>query len=280
MQYRIFPPLGIARLGDSDETFVGPEVIGSRGRELDGSEVGSFKDASFRVRKQAARFHVFQRADAGSPWVPLSGGVVQWAVRLANKKDAIKRPALPIDANLSDPTKVIRPVPDPARANRLISAQGTIRSDAGTAAVAELKGTHVTATVKLGQLRVDGQGRLLVFGGDIDSGADPVTSPIGGSFYDNPGWYDDIADGPVSATVTAPGAAPVAADPAWVIVAPPDFAPAPTPSSLCSTSSCRSPLTSTWAARGCRFPPPRRSRGTFSRSSAAPGPWAGSTSAR
>jgi hypothetical protein len=229
MEYRIFPSIGIARLGDSDETFVGPEVIGSRGRELDGSEVARFKDASFRVRKQAARFHVFQRADASSPWIPLSDAVVEWAVRLANKKDAIKRPKLPVDPKLSDPTKVIRPVPDPTRANRLISAQGTIRSDADSEAVADLGGTHVTATVKLGRLRVDRNGRLLVLGGDIDSGADPVTSPIGDSFYDNPGWYDDIADGPVSAMVTVPGAPPAAADAAWVIVAPPDFAPGAEP---------------------------------------------------
>jgi hypothetical protein len=229
VQYRIFPAIGMARLGDSDEMFACPEVIGSRGRELDGSEVASFKDAAFRVRKQAARFHVFQRADANAPWVRLSDGVVEWTVRLANKKDAITRPGIPIDPKLTNPTKLIRPVLDPARANRLMSAQGTIRSDAGTRAIQDLTGHHVTKGVKLGQLRVDGQGRLLVIGGDIDSGADPVNSPIGSSFYDNPGWYDDVADGPVSATVTLPGADSVPVDPAWCIVAPPDFAPGADP---------------------------------------------------
>ena len=46
-------------------------------------------------------------------------------------------------------------------------------------------------------------------------------------FADNDGWCDDAADGPVRATIRLTGsAAPIAADPAWVIVAPPDFAPA------------------------------------------------------
>src|SRR5438067_3186464 len=125
MEYHIFPAIGIARLGDSNEVFVGPEVNGSHGRELTGAEVQTFKDASYRVRKQAARFHVFQRNDAASPWSPLTDGVVEWTVQLANKKDAIKRPASPIDPHMTNPTLAIRPVPDPGRANRLIKAQDT-----------------------------------------------------------------------------------------------------------------------------------------------------------
>jgi hypothetical protein len=46
--------------------------------------------------------------------------------------------------------------------------------------------------------------------------------------YNNDGWFDDICDGPISATVKLHGSEdpPVSADEAWVIVAPPDFAPA------------------------------------------------------
>lgn len=45
-------------------------------------------------------------------------------------------------------------------------------------------------------------------------------------FANNHAWHDDIADGPVRATVTRPGESPVAVHhPAWVLVAPPDFAP-------------------------------------------------------
>jgi hypothetical protein len=229
VQYRIFPALGIARLGDSAEVFVGPEVIGSRGRELAGAEVTSFKDASFRIRKQAARFHVFQRPDANSPWSPLPAGVVEWTVQLANKKDAIKRPSSPIDPHFANPTMKIRPTPDPTRANRLIAAQGTIRSDAAAGTTQTLSGTHVGKAVKLGSLQVDDKGRLLLLGGDINSAANPATSPVGPDFYDNPDWHDDVADGPVSAKVTLSDGSFAQADPAWVIVAPPDFAPGADP---------------------------------------------------
>src|SRR5262249_50031198 len=47
------------------------------------------------------------------------------------------------------------------------------------------------------------------------------------SFYLNRGWYDDVSDGPVTARITLPGADPISAEGgAWVIVGPPDFAPA------------------------------------------------------
>ena len=176
MEYRVFPSIGIARLGNSDEVFVGPEVIGSRGREFSGTEVASFKDAQFRIRKQAARFYVFQRNDAGSPWVPLPAGAVKWTVQLANKKDAVKRPLEPIDSLLSTPTLKVRITPDTARVNRLINAGDSIQSNAPITAEKKLIGTHVLKPVKLGSLRVDNQGHLLVLGGDIDSGADPTSS--------------------------------------------------------------------------------------------------------
>jgi hypothetical protein len=229
MQYRIFPAIGTARIGNSAEVFIGPEVIGSHGRELDGSEVARFKDANYAVRKQAARFHVFQRNDESSPWVPLQGtALVEWSVTLANKKDAIVRPSSPIDPRLANPTLRIRPQLDPARANRQMSAAGVIRSDAGAAATQTLSGTHVGIPVKLGQLCVDAGGRLIISGGDIVSAANPVSSPIGPNFYDNPDWHDDVADGPVSATITVAGQT-FQADGAWCIVGPPDFAPGADP---------------------------------------------------
>ena len=47
------------------------------------------------------------------------------------------------------------------------------------------------------------------------------------SFANNDRWHDDVADGPVTAVVTLAGQAPVAVHhPSWVVVAPPDFAPA------------------------------------------------------
>ena len=66
MEYRIFPAVGIARLGNSPEFFVGPEVAGSLGRNLGAggeTEVTAFADATNRKRKQAARFNQPQDGD-------------------------------------------------------------------------------------------------------------------------------------------------------------------------------------------------------------------------
>ena len=55
--------------------------------------------------------------------------------------------------------------------------------------------------------------------------ATPLQAPLT-SFANNDGWCDDASDGPVRARVTMHGSnVTVDADPAWVLVAPPDFAP-------------------------------------------------------
>ena len=53
--------------------------------------------------------------------------------------------------------------------------------------------------VPLGEVRTDDDGRLLVLGG-FGKSASPTTADITG-FLDNPGWYDDVSDGPVTAHV-------------------------------------------------------------------------------
>jgi hypothetical protein len=84
---------------------------------------------------------------------------------------------------------------------------------------AQLMGTPVA----LGELLLDELGRLLVLGGSgaaqAWAGAQLTT------FANNDGWLDDIADGPVTATVQL-GGRELQARPAWVASAPPNFAPA------------------------------------------------------
>src|SRR5205807_2457894 len=46
-----------------------------------------------------------------------------------------------------------------------------------------------------------------------------------GSFSENPGWTDDVCDGPVRASVKL-GNRVLEAEPAWVLVTPPNYAPA------------------------------------------------------
>ena len=75
MQYRIYPPIGIARVGNSEtEFFIAAEVPESAGTELqaNGSEtpVTEYKigntgnpATSFQVKRQAARFRLYEFKD-------------------------------------------------------------------------------------------------------------------------------------------------------------------------------------------------------------------------
>lgn len=243
MVYRIYPPIGIARVGNSpDEFFIGPETPGSLGMEIrnDGTEteVERFKDSRFRMRRQAARFRVFEFDDATSSGRPASlppGATIRWTVKLANKKDAIIRSNTPPTERPGQPPPPL-PQLDSTRVNRAIAAEG-VAPRAGDPLV-ELRGTYLTGTsqeeqVLLGALTTDLGGNLLVLGGRAVSRS-PEDKPIGdefrngqagGGFYNNRGWYDDVSDGPVLAEIHVPGQPPIAVEPATIIVAPPDFSP-------------------------------------------------------
>jgi hypothetical protein len=77
--------------------------------------------------------------------------------------------------------------------------------------------------VDLGEMIQTPTGRLLFLGGD-GTASSPTNRPIT-NFADNDGWFDTTSDGPVRAIITVPGQVPVEAIPAWVVTAPPDFAP-------------------------------------------------------
>ena len=126
---------------------------------------------------------------------------------------------------------------DPTRANRLIAADGVAPAPGAAATV--LSGTYLTGTaleerVALGGLMTDANGNLLVMGGrgitrspeDKPIGDEFRNGETGGDFYNNRGWYDDVSDGSVRATIVMPDGSRIEAERAWVIVAPPDFAPA------------------------------------------------------
>jgi L-Lysine epsilon oxidase N-terminal/L-lysine epsilon oxidase C-terminal domain len=234
-RYQIFPAIGIARVGGDDDFFIGPEIPEQGPIEAaTGAAVTRFKSADKKsVRKQAARFHLFESAD-GTNWVPVNlpnGATIEWTVTLENKKSAVTRTAEP---SISPQ----RPVLDPALAGMHIKpASSTITGANAMSApiqggftTTDTGGAPFNATVTLGRLRTDSAGRLIVLGGDGSSDA-PSGTPIGGpggtTYYRNPKWYDDVADGPVTAKIRlAPGDAPIEAEGgAWVIVGPPDYAP-------------------------------------------------------
>ncbi len=236
MIYRIYPPIGIARLGNSSEFFIAPEEPGSPGKELrpDASEVpvteyktGDTGDpqTSFQVKRQAARFRVYEFDDAGgvgrAAVLPAGAAYIEWTVTLKNKKDAAVRP------NDPPPSPPDRVSIAPGRANRMIDA-GTKTIGAPGSGRTKMVGKYLdTHDVELGQILTDPANNLLVMGGPGIS-ATYENASIGSSFYNNPGWHDDVADGPVTARFCRPDGTPldVKISPAWIVTAPPDFAPA------------------------------------------------------
>ena len=77
--------------------------------------------------------------------------------------------------------------------------------------------------VKLGHLRTDDAGRLLVFPADGVANSALPQNPVR-DFTNNDGWHDDWCDGWVKATVRV-GDTDVDCEPAWVVCCGPKFAP-------------------------------------------------------
>lgn len=228
MQYRIFPPIGVARVGGDDDFFIGPEVPGRGATEASsGSTVTRFKSADMKnIRKQAARFHLFQSSD-GQTWTPMDlppEAVVSWNVTLHNKKAAVMRPAeTPAEPQLPqvDPTSNGMYIQAPTETISGVSQQSAALR--GTFRTTDSDGTPFRETVTLGRLRTDEKGRLIVIGGNGTANA-PAGVPIGFDHTENQKWYDDVSDGPVTAWIDLnDGSSPIRVGGAWVIVAPPDF---------------------------------------------------------
>ena len=203
--FKIHPAIGIARLGNSpDAIFVGPERLGER------PEPGTFKDEQSRVKRQAARFRIFaHHGDGTVEEVTAAQAQISWTVHLANRKAT--NPATQNTEPNAD--LIIDPGP------RTLEGPGQrAEFDTGTIRFADQE----PVTVPLGEARTEPEGRLLVLGG-FGHSASPGGNLVGALF--NPGWYDDISDGPVSATLTLPDGSTPPVEGAWVIVAPPKFAP-------------------------------------------------------
>jgi len=227
--YKIHPAIGVARVGNSpDAFFIGPETPGSPGVEIgaDGAEttLTTYKHNGL-VKRQATRFRVFAYEQDMLGNVELVGEVsadagVEWSVDLVNRKAALDRsasPAQPRNIDIADRNSLIIRGPQPAT---IAGASQPAR---------QINGTFLGKQVFLGELRTDSEGHLIVLGGRGQSGSVPPNQPLR-NFANNNRWHDDVSDGPVSAIVTLPGQAPVVVhEPAWAVIAPPDFAPSVDP---------------------------------------------------
>jgi hypothetical protein len=234
--YKIHPAIGVARVGDSpDAFFIGPEKPGDPGVEIQagGAEtpVTNHKVAG-KIKRQGARFRVFEydkNATTGALTlkreITFDDAQIEWKVDLVNRKAAFDRVIAPdIDPEVA-PSPRNTDLTGAARDGLIIRDPRDRRiSGKNQAPVLFDQGQFLGAPVFLGELRTDGSGRLIVLGGHGVS-ASPADRPIM-NFANNDRWHDDVADGPVTATITFPGAAArTVEEPSWVTVAPPDYAP-------------------------------------------------------
>ncbi|SHM68755.1 LodA/GoxA family CTQ-dependent oxidase [Cryptosporangium aurantiacum] len=207
--YKIHPAIGVARVGNSpDEFFVGPERL-----RTFPEPPGGYKDDQCRIKRQAARFRIYAHHDDGTvAEVTDAQATINWTVHLANTKAA--HPDRGNTESAADLTIDPGPRTLTGPNQRQAFDTGTIR----------FTGAPVT-TVPLGEVRSTPENRLLVLGGSGRS-ASPAGTALSGHFWASDDWYDDVADGPVTATITlrADGSTPPVTG-AWILVAPPKFAP-------------------------------------------------------
>lgn len=218
----IYPPIGIARVGNSPgEYYIGPEVPAPEPQAP-----GYYRDADGAIKRQAARFRIYGLDAAGAVVAELnaSNADIEWAVTLANTKAAWYQFQIALDipeAAKAQPS-FLRNLAVADRTLLAITPGERTISGVEQAGVAFDSGSFMGAPVYLGELRTDAMGHLIVLGGHGKAaswnGARAIT------FANNEGWHDDTADGPVRATVRYQGVE-LPVDPAWIVVAPPDYAP-------------------------------------------------------
>ena len=225
----IHPAIGIARVGSSQEFFLGPEpglAIETSRRDATPSKL---------LKRQAARFRVYsctrnpQGVIVSFEELTPEKATITWTVHLVNRKAAApkflkggtvntdpafrRNSATGIDTNPLD--------------KNLIIDGGTQTLTGKSQPKALFQGSFQGHDVPLGEMSTDADGRLIIAGGFGKSQTFTAGHTIGNEFADNDDWHDDTSDGPVSATVHFLDGSPdkPVDKPAWVISCQPDFAP-------------------------------------------------------
>jgi hypothetical protein len=236
---RVYPPIGLARVGNAphpEDYLFGPEVIGGGPTLADGSPartVRDFRDRGGAIKRHAARFRIYAELKSGETIeITASPSVtIVWSVALANLKAGWYdfNQAMDLGGPIAQPAQQRnRQLPKIPGGRGSLDIVPTPISITGTGLSGDEyafnDGTFCQTQVYLGELRTDEEGRLIVLGGHGKSASfRPGLQPV--TFANNFGWHDDVSDGPVRAQVTFHGGETMEADPAWVAVTPPNFAP-------------------------------------------------------
>jgi L-lysine 6-oxidase len=261
LRYEIHPSIGIARVGNSPQSFyLAPDEIGGLPIDCDGDgnalldgkgiaqPVTRFKDEQGQVRRQGARFRLFAYDDA-SPSEPAREVTledpdirkIEWTVHLANKKACwypfrVFAGDVMFPNNTYQDRKIGRRNPDVEGAERqkLIIDPGprTISDRNQRVAISR---DNIPADYTYGSIP-KAQPPLPINGlGEIRTDAKGRLIVLGGyghasgssniiGLMEGAGWHDDVSDGHVNCKLTLRNGATIPLN-AWVIVAAPKFAP-------------------------------------------------------
>ncbi|MEN3331542.1 MAG: hypothetical protein V7641_907 [Blastocatellia bacterium] len=202
--YKIFPPIGIARLGNSNSEY----YIASESPQMNFVPPGGYRDADLKVKRMGCRFRIYEYEDSTPVReITANEATIEWRTHLVNSKAA---------------KDGLNPLPK----EQYIIDSG-YQSVRGPNQNKELKGYlrpsgHLPIEVKLGNLLTDEQGRLIVLGGHGKSASWTGSPPTG---IQNAGWYDDASDGRIEAALQFHGSGDIIfAEESWVLVGPPRFA--------------------------------------------------------
>ncbi|CAE7234192.1 unnamed protein product [Rhizoctonia solani] len=233
----IYPPIAIARVGNSSEYFIGSEVPG-----VEPIPDGGFKDKDFKIKKQAARFRVYAYDKEGKVLGEITSAHydLKWTVHVANKKPAwvhfrgeteLEKWNLRNGAVQGWPEGQEKTYEFTNTRTQLIIDSGERVIEGANVKDVFLDGVFGKDSdkiphteVRLGELRTDEQGRLLVLPSDGHSFSVDGKEEIDG--FDNDRWVDNMSDGTVHVAVkpkSKPHDIPVK-NRATIITAPPRFA--------------------------------------------------------
>jgi len=260
--YEIHPRIGVARLGNSpDEFYLPAESIGGLPIECDkngnpvldkkGAKVfvDKFKDSVGRIKRQSAKFQIFQKTGCTTREVKLSDDDIEkivWTVHIANKKpiwftfselqgnlefgqeNSYKNQHIPVNnSDITDISKRKKLMIDPGP--RSIECPGDVAQFSRYNIPPEYQkngsfpplGSGGSQIDSLGELRMDNDGNLISLGGYGNvTGSAEITSFRGAG-----GYWDDISDGFVMATIHLKNGDKIDAEPGWLIVGSPKYAP-------------------------------------------------------
>ncbi len=190
--FRIHPSIGIARVGDSPSAY----YLAPDSWHRDFVPEDGYRDAEGKIKRMGVRFRIYELNADGDVLGEVTAGEgveIRWRVHLVNKKAAKDHPSgsgTPLNSGNPDAMTI-----DPGE-------QGIV-GVAGEEHQVEVKGgigPSDEIEVKLGDLKTDEQGRLIVLGGHGVAGS-WMASPLPPAAVQNPEWFDDTSDGPVQATI-------------------------------------------------------------------------------